>query len=71
MVTAYINIADSVFPSGEIRGQLFATPEPSSIVLAGMAALGLLALPGAVTQPDVFRRRVALTGWAQEHCRER
>jgi hypothetical protein len=39
----YINIADSVFPSGEIRGQLFPTPEPSSIVLAGIAAIGLLA----------------------------
>ena len=39
----YINIADSVFPSGEIRGQLFQSPEPSSIVLAGLAALGLLA----------------------------
>jgi MYXO-CTERM domain-containing protein len=39
----YINIADSVFPSGEIRGQLQVAPEPSSLVLAGLAALGLLA----------------------------
>ena len=40
----YINIADSVFPSGEIRGQLHVVaPEPSSIVLAGLAAIGLLA----------------------------
>lgn len=40
----YINIADSVFPSGEIRGQLLSVsaPEPSSMVLAAFAALGLL-----------------------------
>jgi hypothetical protein len=39
----YLNIADSVFPSGEIRGQLISVPEPSGLALAGMAALGLLA----------------------------
>ncbi|HTU27060.1 MAG TPA: CHRD domain-containing protein [Pirellulales bacterium] len=38
----YINIADSVYPSGELRGQLTVTPEPSSLVLAAMAAVGLL-----------------------------
>ena len=41
----YLNIADSVYPSGEIRGQLFLpTPEPSTFVLAGLAAIGLLAV---------------------------
>jgi hypothetical protein len=40
----YVQIRSNVFPSGEIRGQIFATPEPSSFVLAGLAAIGLLAL---------------------------
>jgi hypothetical protein len=30
----YVNIADSVYPSGEIRGQIEAAPEPSSWALA-------------------------------------
>jgi hypothetical protein len=30
---AYINIRSQVFPSGEIRGQLFAVPEPSTLAL--------------------------------------
>jgi CHRD domain/PEP-CTERM motif len=38
----YLNIADSVYPSGEVRGELLVTtPEPSSIVLTGLAAIGL------------------------------
>lgn len=42
---AYLNITDAVFPSGEIRGQLaVVAPEPGSLALAAMAALGLLAL---------------------------
>lgn len=39
----YVNIRDSVFPSGEIRGQLEAIPEPSTLALAGIGALALLA----------------------------
>jgi hypothetical protein len=39
----YINIADSVFPSGEIRGQLEPVPEPSTIALLGTGALAFLA----------------------------
>jgi hypothetical protein len=39
----YINIRESVFPSGEIRGQLLATPEPSSVVLLALGGLGTLA----------------------------
>jgi hypothetical protein len=37
----YINLNSSVFPSGEIRGQLFVVPEPSTFVLG---ALGLIAM---------------------------
>lgn len=40
----YINIRDSVYPSGEIRGQIFvALPEPSVLALTGLGALALLA----------------------------
>jgi hypothetical protein len=38
----YLNIADSVFPSGEIRGQILAVPEPTS--LAFLATAGFLAM---------------------------
>jgi len=36
----YLNITDSVFPSGEIRGQVLAVPEPASLAL--LAGAGLL-----------------------------
>lgn len=32
----YINIRDSVYPSGEIRGQIFQLPEPGSLALASL-----------------------------------
>jgi hypothetical protein len=38
----YVNITDSVFPSGEIRGQIFTVPEPASLTLLG--GMGLLAM---------------------------
>jgi hypothetical protein len=38
----YLNIADSVFPSGEIRGQILAVPEPASIAILG--GVGLLSM---------------------------
>jgi hypothetical protein len=38
----YVNIADSVFPSGEIRGQILTLPEPASMAVLGGA--GLLAM---------------------------
>jgi hypothetical protein len=37
----YINIRSNVFPSGEIRGQLFMVPEPSTVMLACTGILGL------------------------------
>ncbi len=37
----YINIHTSLFPGGEIRGYLVATPEADTIVLAGGGLLGL------------------------------
>jgi hypothetical protein len=40
----YLNITDSVFPSGEIRGQLLVTPEPPSCMLLGMGAACLFAV---------------------------
>ncbi|HEY2761049.1 MAG TPA: CHRD domain-containing protein [Pirellulales bacterium] len=36
----YINIRSQVFPSGEIRGQLLAVPEPSTLLLAGLGMIG-------------------------------
>jgi hypothetical protein len=32
----YMNVHDSVFPGGEIRGQLLLVPEPSTLALAGL-----------------------------------
>jgi len=40
----YVNITDSVFPSGEIRGQILATPEPTAMALMGAGSLALLAM---------------------------
>ncbi|MGH7994199.1 MAG: CHRD domain-containing protein [Limisphaerales bacterium] len=40
----YVNIRDSVYPSGEIRGQILAVPEPATITLASLGALALLAI---------------------------
>jgi len=38
----YMNVHDSVFPGGEIRGQLTLVPEPSTWALFGLGAAGLL-----------------------------
>lgn len=45
----YVNIHSTVFPGGEIRGQIVPVPEPSTYAIAGAAVLGLL----------VWRRRRA------------
>ena|SRR3989442_398564 len=37
----YINIHDSVFPGGEIRGQILPVPEPSALPLVGIGVCGL------------------------------
>jgi hypothetical protein len=39
----YVNIRSQVFPSGEIRGQLLSVPEPSTLILAAIGGLALLA----------------------------
>ncbi len=37
----YFNIHTSVFPGGEIRGQIFRTPEPSSLGFLALIGVGL------------------------------
>lgn len=37
----YFNIHDSVFPAGEVRGQLIPVPEPSTLTLAGLGGVGI------------------------------
>jgi hypothetical protein len=46
----YLNIHSTIFPAGEIRGQLQPIPEPSTYGLIGAGVLGALAL---------WRRRIA------------
>lgn len=42
---AYLNIHDASYPTGEIRGQLIATPEPSTyaLIATGLGAVGMVA----------------------------
>ncbi len=51
---AYLNFHTELFPGGEIRGQIIATPEPTTLALAG---LGLMGLAGYAWR----RRRVPTT----------
>jgi hypothetical protein len=38
----YINLHTTLFPGGEIRGQLIAVPEPASAAVLGLGAVGVL-----------------------------
>jgi hypothetical protein len=49
--TSYVNLHNSINPGGEIRGQVTATPEPSSLLL------GLLATAGFVGARSVRKAR--------------
>jgi hypothetical protein len=40
----YVNIHSTVFPGGEIRGQLEPVPEPATMALMGAGSLALLAM---------------------------
>jgi hypothetical protein len=40
----YVNITSTVYPSGEIRGQLELVPEPETIYLIGAGALAFLSM---------------------------
>jgi hypothetical protein len=40
----YVNVHSQAFGGGEIRGQITAVPEPSTIALGSVAAFGMLAL---------------------------
>jgi hypothetical protein len=51
----YLNIHSTVDPGGEIRGYLVATPEPTTLVMAGLALAGL-AVRRRVFSRSVFSR---------------
>jgi CHRD domain-containing protein/PEP-CTERM motif-containing protein len=40
----YVDIQSSAYPSGEIRGQIIAVPEPATMTLMGIGSLAVLAL---------------------------
>ena len=40
----YLNILSQVFPTGEIRGQIAAVPEPGSIILLASGVIAVIAL---------------------------
>ncbi len=40
----YVNLTSNVYPSGEIRGQLEAVPEPSTLAFIGAGSLAILGM---------------------------
>jgi CHRD domain/PEP-CTERM motif len=50
---AYINIHNTVFPGGEIRGDILPAPEPTSLALMGLGILAIAARRYSRDRPPV------------------
>jgi hypothetical protein len=52
---AYFNIHTTMNPGGEIRSQLFPTPEPATFILLGLALLGVALMRGRRSLVQLLR----------------